>query len=235
MAATAPDVTIVETAIVEMTNAFRADKKLATLKQSASLSAIARAYAKYLAKSGKFSHTADGKGAGDRITAGQYDWCQIGENLALNSDSRGFKSRDLAKKAVEGWINSPGHRANLVAEHMTEIGVGVVASSDKVPKYLSVQLFARPKSMQFEFQISNATKQIVTYSFSGETRTIEPSFAVTHAACVPGTIAFDKIGKGKSAKDINAKLEAAQDKVYMLNADAKAGLKIDIASREKVK
>jgi hypothetical protein len=235
MASTTPDVTSVETAIVDMTNAFRADNKLAAVKPNPALTAIARAYAKFLAKSGTFSHTADGRGAGDRITAGNYDWCQIGENLALNSDSRGFKSRDLAKKAVEGWINSPGHRANMVAESVTETGVGVIASKDKVPKYLSVQLFARPKSLQFEFQISNATKQPVTYSFSGETRTIEPSFAVTHAACAPGTIAFDKIGQGKNAKPVGAKFEAAQDQVYMLKGDTKVGLKVEIAARTKVK
>ncbi len=235
MASTAPDVATVESAIVEMTNAFRAENKLAAVKTSTALTAIARAYAKYLAKSGQFSHTADGRGAGDRISAGKYDWCQIGENLALNSDSRGFKSRDLAKKAVEGWINSPGHRSNMVSASVTEIGVGVVASSDKVPKYLTVQLFARPKSMQFEFQISNSTKLPVTYSFSGETRTIEPHFAVTHAACMPGTIAFDKFGKGKSAKPVNAQYEAAQDKVYMLKGDAKSGLTVEIAAREKVK
>ena len=58
---TLPDLPQTEIAIVEMTNAFRKDNKLAALKPNAALAAAARAFADYLGKSGKFAHEADGR------------------------------------------------------------------------------------------------------------------------------------------------------------------------------
>ena len=49
-----------------------------------------------------------------RAEAQGYRYCTVAENLALNLDSRGFETRQLARKAVEGWKASPGHRANML-------------------------------------------------------------------------------------------------------------------------
>ncbi len=122
MPAVLPDPPAVEIAIVEMTNTFRKQQHLDTVRPNAGLTAAARAYAAFLAGSGQFSHTADGREAGDRISAAGYTWCQIGENLALHMDSRGFEAHALAEKSVQGWINSPGHRANMLTPYVTETG-----------------------------------------------------------------------------------------------------------------
>jgi hypothetical protein len=225
-----PDLPVVEAAVIEMTNAYRARQKLQEVRLNKQLTEAARAYAAYLAKNNVFSHTADGREAGDRVTAIGYTWCQVGENLAMHLDSRGFPSRDLAKKAVEGWINSPSHRENMLAEHATEIGVGVAQAADKDPKFISVQLFARPKSLQYEFQISNTAKETVTYSFNGETHTVAPSFAVTHTACTPGPLSFDKAGN----KQVGARFEASDGVVYTLKSDKAKGVKVDISAKQKV-
>ncbi len=230
MTPTLPDLPAVEAAVIEMTNAFRAQQMLQDVQPNAQLTTAARAYAAYLAKNNAFSHTADGREAGDRVTAIGYQWCQVGENLALNLDSRGFASRDLAKKSVEGWINSPGHRENMLAPHATEIGVGVVRAPDKDPKFISVQLFARPKSMQYEFQISNSSKDTVTYSFGGETHQVAPSFAITHTACTPSPLTFDKAG----SKPVQARFEASDGVVYTLKPDKSKGLKVDVTAKQKV-
>lgn len=235
MTPTLPDLPTVETQIVEMTNTFRADNKLESVRSNAALQAVARSYAAYLAKSGQFSHTADGRQAGDRITAGGYQWCQVGENLAMQLDSRGFESRALAKRSVEGWINSPSHRDNMLAPHVTEIGVGVVRVPDKDPKFVSVQVFARPKALQYEFQISNSSKEPVTYSFGGETHEVEPSFAITHTACNPSALTFEKIGKAAKAKTVRATYQASDGVVYTLKPDPAKGLKIEISPKLKVK
>src|SRR5262249_33148072 len=100
--ASLPDLPQTEIAIVELTNAFRHESRLGALKPNAALTAAARAFAEYLAKTGKFAHEADGRGPGQRAAASGYRYCQIAENLALNLDSRGFETRPLARAVVEG-------------------------------------------------------------------------------------------------------------------------------------
>ena len=90
--ASLPDLPQTEIAIVEMTNAFRKDNKLAPFKPNAALTAAARAFADYLGKSGKFAHEADGRQPAQRAEAQGYRYCTVAENLALNLDSRGFET-----------------------------------------------------------------------------------------------------------------------------------------------
>src|SRR5207248_4440757 len=106
--ATLPDLPQTEIAIVELTNAFRSESKLGELKPNAALAAAARAFAEYLAKTGKFAHEADGRQPAQRAQAQGYRYCLIAENLAMNLDSRGFETRVLTRDAVEGWKSSPG-------------------------------------------------------------------------------------------------------------------------------
>ncbi|MFT5508369.1 MAG: hypothetical protein ACI89J_001444, partial [Hyphomicrobiaceae bacterium] len=61
-----PDLPNVEIAIIEMTNGFRRQNKLSELKRNRTLDQAARAFASYLARTGKFSHTADGRRPADR-------------------------------------------------------------------------------------------------------------------------------------------------------------------------
>src|SRR6185436_2512078 len=114
-----PDLPQTEIAIVEMTNAFRKENRLGALKPNAALAAAARAFAEYLAKTGKFAHEADGREPAQRAEAQGYRYCFVAENLALNLDSRGFETTKLARDVVEGWKASPGHRANLLAPQVT--------------------------------------------------------------------------------------------------------------------
>lgn len=235
MPATLPDTPAVEAAIIDFTNAYRGRQKLGTLKANPALTKAARAYAAYLARTGQFSHTADGRQAGDRIASAGYQWCQNGENLAMHLDSRGFEARALAEKSVEGWINSPPHRANLVAPAMTDIGVGVARAPDKDPKFISVQLFARPQSLQMEFQISNSTQESVSYSFGGEAHEIKPRYAVTHTSCNPGEISFDSFGSGLWPKTLAMRYEARDGLVYRLEQDDAGGVRVAVAPIERVR
>src|SRR5882672_3799317 len=107
--ATLPDLPQTDLAIVEMTNAFRKESKLGEVRPNAALTAAARAFAEYLAKTGKFAHEADGRQPAKRAQAHGYRYCLVAENLAMNLDSRGFETRVLAREAVEGWKSSPGH------------------------------------------------------------------------------------------------------------------------------
>lgn len=187
MTALVPDLPKTEIAIVEMTNAFRAENKLGAVTSNPKLAAAARAYAQFLARSDLFSHTADGRQPADRIKSAGYTYCSIGENLALNLDSRGFETKQLAREAVEGWKGSPPHRKTMLERAVTEIGVGI-AKSSREEKYLSVQLFGRPDSLKYEFRIDNLSKATVTYAFGSQTQELKPGTAVRHTACLPGAI-----------------------------------------------
>ena len=192
--ASLPDLPQTEIAIVEMTNAFRKDNKLGALKPNAALTAAARAFADYLGKSGKFGHEADGRQPAQRAEAQGYRYCTVAENLALNLDSRGFETQQLAREAIEGWKGSPGHRANMLRPYVTEIGVAVVRAPDRDPKFISVQLFGRPDSLKIEFTIDNQSEAIVHYKLGEEAISLPARATASYTLCDPGKLTFEKPG-----------------------------------------
>jgi uncharacterized protein YkwD len=65
-----------------------------------------------------FDHTSpDGKDPGDRITAAGYQWTTYGENIA--------RGQQTPAAVMDSWMNSPGHRANILNCSFKEIGLGV--------------------------------------------------------------------------------------------------------------
>ena len=229
MAALLPDIAKVEAAIIEITNTVRVQEKLGPVVISPQLTQAARAYAALLAQSGAFSHEADGT-ISDRVKRTGYAHCLIAENLALHQDSRGFETRALAKSAMEGWLNSPGHRANLMLPDVTEIGVGVAKAADATPKYIAVQVFGRPQSKAITFQVSNATGEPATFAYAGKSHDLKPHMAFTMQSCSGGDVRID----GKGVKPFSARYEAADGKTYTLTAPA-GGLRVDIGERQTVK
>jgi hypothetical protein len=194
MAATLPDLPQTEVAIIEMTNALRKESRLGAVKPNAALTAAARAFANYLAKTGKFAHEADGRKPAERVTAQGYHYCLIAENLAMNRDSRGFESRALARKTVEGWKHSPNHRANMLQPAVTDIGVAVARAPDQDPKFISVQIFGRPEVFKVEFRIENQSGISIRYTLGEETHTLPVRSIVTHTSCDPHQLTFDQAG-----------------------------------------
>jgi uncharacterized protein YkwD len=73
-----------------------------------------------------FSHTgSDGRSAGQRMTAAGYVWRTWGENIAAGQPT--------VASVVAGWMNSPGHCANLMNANFRDIGVACVAGSSGNP------------------------------------------------------------------------------------------------------
>ena len=192
MAPVTPDLVKTEVAIIEMTNAFRAEHKLQVVRPNRLLTAAAKAYAEYLARTGKFAHEADGRQPAERAKSAGYSYCIVAENLAMNLDSRGFETKALALGAVDGWKSSAPHRAAMLEPHVTEIGVGIARAADKDPKFISVQLFGRPESLKYEFKIENHFGAEISYSFANKEQALPRNAFVTHTACVPGDVTFDK-------------------------------------------
>jgi len=206
-----PDLPQVEIAIVEMTNAARRENSLGEVERDPELTKAARGYAEFLTTSTTFSHTADGRQPADRAKAAGYQPCIISENLSSNLDTRGFETRQLAREAVDGWLSSPGHRANLLAEHVVDIGVAV-AKAPGEERYVSVQLFGRPYELAVQFRVNNASGQTVAYAFRGESYEIKPRYTSRHTACLPGEIAFRRPG----SEDVIARYQARDGDIFVL-------------------
>lgn len=212
-----PDIPAAEAVIIEMTNGYRSRQRLAPVAQSPALRAAAKAYADLLARTGTLSHTAGGTTLTDRVANAGYNYCEVSENLSASHDTRGFETRQFARTTVEGWINSPGHRRNIEAADVTETGVAVARVADQHPKYVVVQLFARPQALSFEIQISNSTRTPVSYAFGSQHQQLAPGMANQHATCTPTTIAFD-LGRS-AAQGQPLKYEVKAEAVYVITDD----------------
>ncbi len=221
-----PDLPNVEIAIIEMTNLFRREHKLTELKRDATLDQAARAFARYLARTGKFSHTADGRHPAERTAKVGYKHCRVAENLALNVDSRGFKTRKLASDAVEGWKKSPPHRAAMLDPFVTEIGVGVWKAAGE-HRYLSVQLFGRPRALQYSFTIRNLAPRLVRYSQSGRDRELPPRTEVQHTECRPGQIRFDRVERANVRRGQAAEFAARDGDTFVIRRRAAGRLVVE--------
>ena len=185
-----PDIPDTEAAIISMTNEFRLANKLGPVTPNAQLTAAARAYAKMLSGTKELSHLLAGTTPAIRAKNAGYAYCQIGENLASAFDSRGFSADGYAKLAVEGWEHSPGHRKNMLLPYVTETGVAVMRAGPNDPRYIAVQLFARPRAMNISFKIKNTSANAVPYTLAGQQHSADAHGTLTLTACMPREISF---------------------------------------------
>lgn len=223
----APDIPATETAIVELTNALRAEHALNPLTQSTQLAAAARAYAAKLARTDAFSHTVGGTTPSSRAKKAGYAYCQIAENLASLYDSRGFTARNYAKRAVQGWENSPSHLKNILMPHVTEIGVAIARAPLADAKYVAVQLFGRPRALQYTFKITNTTKSAIGYVFAGKNYVIQSRYTITHSSCKPGNILFST----GSINALRTRYEARDGEVYALKPGRGGSISVELNLR----
>ena len=116
----------VRAAILCLHNQIRAERDLPLLRENPRLRRAASAHSSDMVSRGFFEHTTpDGVTMVDRIMASRYasprvGWA-IGENLAWGTG-------DLAtpRSIMKAWMDSPGHRANVLKRAYREIGIGVV-------------------------------------------------------------------------------------------------------------
>jgi uncharacterized protein YkwD len=111
--------------IVSEINALRASHRLPRLVVSAQLATAARTHSHNMARAGFFAHdSANGGSFAERLrryyrSSGFRSW-RAGENLL-------WASPDIdAKRAVEMWLESPGHRRILLTPAWREIGLSAV-------------------------------------------------------------------------------------------------------------
>ncbi|MFJ3445904.1 CAP domain-containing protein [Streptomyces sp. NPDC086081] len=103
--------------VIGLTNDARARAGLPPLAVDPRLTAAAQAHSADMVARAFYAHTApDGSRPWDRAAAAGSTLRSIGENIACGQRS--------PADVVEGWLNSPGHRANILRPDFTHIGIG---------------------------------------------------------------------------------------------------------------
>lgn len=132
---------LTQAGIVTWTNSQRRKNSLPKLQLSAKLSQAAQTKLEDMFSDQYFGHIAPtGEGPADWIELAGYEYVRTGENLALGNFE---DDQDL----VQAWMDSPGHRENILTPQFEEIGVAVGQGIfEGQTTWLAVQIFGQPLS-----------------------------------------------------------------------------------------
>ncbi len=121
-------------------NQKRQERGLQPLMWSEELAKIARMHSENMAKFDFFGHRGlDGKMVNDRADSlGLTKWTAMGENIAFN---RGYQNP--LECAVEKWMESVGHRENLLNSRWKESGIGIAVTNSGT--FYFTQVFLKRK------------------------------------------------------------------------------------------
>jgi len=112
-----------EQKVVELTNQERAKNGLKPLALDTALSKVAREKSRDMQNKGYFSHTSPTYGSPfDMMKKFGITYRSAGENIAMGQPT--------PEAVVKAWMNSAGHRANILNSSYTHIGVGHIASGN---------------------------------------------------------------------------------------------------------
>ncbi|MBN1172089.1 MAG: CAP domain-containing protein [Micromonosporaceae bacterium] len=112
--------------VVELVNVQRAKAGCSAVTIDSRLTSAARGHSSDMATRNYFSHdTKGGGGFADRITKAGYVWSTAGENIAMGQTS--------AASVMNAWMNSSGHKANILNCNFRNIGVGLAYNSSNRP------------------------------------------------------------------------------------------------------
>ncbi len=141
--------------IFDQTNENRQIQNLSSLSANILLEQAAQKKANDMAEKGYFAHNSpDGKTPWYWFQDVGYDYAAAGENLAVNfTDS---------KDVTEAWMRSPTHRANILNNNYTEIGIATAHGKYKGKEAIFVvQEFGRPSIVAREINIVNDATAMV--------------------------------------------------------------------------
>lgn len=123
--------------VFRLTNLERTSRGLPALTLEPRLTQAAQSHSQYQADIDDLTHTGPPglRSPGDRIAATGYEFRTWAENAAM-----GYRTAD---SVMNGWMNSSGHRSNILSTSVTEIGLGL-AYTPSGRSYWT-QVFAAPR------------------------------------------------------------------------------------------
>lgn len=200
------------------TNIERKQMGLSPLKRNGVLDSAATIKLTDMFANQYFEHMSPtGAGVSDVVNGVKYDFLVVGENLALGNFGGDYQ-------VVQAWMNSPGHKANILDKRYTEIGIAVgYGFYNGKKQWIAVQHFARPMSScaspsisvknkisALESELSGIEKDIVKLKLSlDKTEATDPSF-------VSAVSAYNAI-----VTDYNNKLKILKSNIEIYNDGVK--------------
>lgn len=129
------DVKAIEDEVIRLVNIERSKNGLAALSKNWELSRVARYKSQDMINKNYFSHTSPTYGSPfDMMKNFGIKYSTAGENIAYGQKT--------AQEVMNAWMNSSGHRQNILSPNYTQIGVGLATNSSGV-KYWT-QMFIKP-------------------------------------------------------------------------------------------
>ncbi len=129
-----PEIIAFEQQVFALINAERVEEDIAPLTHDVLLSEVARCHSEDMLARGFFSHTnPDGEDPFDRLANAGVTYRIAGENVAMLSNYP-----NPAEGVVEGWMDSAGHRENILRVSFTHSGLGVAREGET---YYFTQVF----------------------------------------------------------------------------------------------
>ncbi len=129
-------------ALLQETNVQRSNSGQKTLAVHPQLTSAAQSKANDMAARGYWSHvTPEGVEPWWFVTNAGYSYLATGENLAYGFDN--------SQATVTGWMNSPGHRANVLNDAYQDVGFGIANVAEyqgQGPATIVVALYGKPAS-----------------------------------------------------------------------------------------
>jgi len=137
----APQAFLTKAGVIKWTNEQRQKNGLAPLKENPKLDASAKLKVDDMFENQYFEHISpSGVGVDGLVQKAGYEFILIGENLAMGN----FQN---SEKLVEAWMNSPGHRENILNSKYQEIGIAVLERNyEGRIVWMAVQHFGLPMS-----------------------------------------------------------------------------------------
>ncbi|MCS7190904.1 MAG: CAP domain-containing protein [Fimbriimonadales bacterium] len=133
------DLRALEQRVHHLINEQRRRAKLPPLQWREDVARAARDHSKNMAERDFFDHTDPRLGDVDkRLNRFRIPWRACGENIFTL-----YGYENPAQVAVQGWMQSPGHRANILQKEFTHTGIGVFYRQ-RDQRYYFTQIFIRP-------------------------------------------------------------------------------------------
>lgn len=124
-----------ESQVVKLVNVERSKQGLQPLTENWQLSRVARYKSADMAAKNYFSHTSPTYGSPFRMMESfGIKYSSAGENIAYGQKT--------PQQVMTAWMNSPGHRSNIMSPSYTQIGVGYATNKSGTPYW--TQMFIRP-------------------------------------------------------------------------------------------
>lgn len=179
---------------LELVNEDRAEYGLEPLELTESLNEAAQNHAEDMLERDYYAHVSpEGEAVQDRyIDAGGSRWRLVAGNIARCTGCPSPPTIERVRNLQQGWMNSPGHRANILREGLDSFGYGIIVGEDQ--RLYAVQNFAgpgmprglqpdeEPIALSPEEQAEQALTAINTAREREDLPPLEPSDALDQAA-----------------------------------------------------